>query len=200
MTRHCILIADGARARLFMAGPSRGASTVKLDDCEDLLNPERSLPGREVFSDLKSGRNRPPRGAAYTYDDHRSNHRDENERRFAKQIAAAVARLIRREAPDWFVVVAEPRLLGMLRRPLDHELPATLPRTELAADLSWHALPNIRAELERRGVLPESQPSSDTWRARAQPPPKRLRRIEPPRVKNAKRETSRPRRGRTKMR
>lgn len=197
MTRHCILIADGARARLFTAGDARGASAVKLEEQEDLLNPERSLPAREVFSNLKSGKNRAPRGAEYSYDDHRSRHRDENERRFAKQITAAVARLIRREEPDWFVVVAEPRLLGMLRGLLDDALPATLPRTELAADLSWHALPNIRAELERHNVLPASQPSTLSWRARAQPPPKRLRRIQPPRAKSPKRETARPRRRRT---
>jgi protein required for attachment to host cells len=169
-----------------------------------LVNPERNLALREEFSSQSGGNRAPPRGASHAYDDHRARHRDELERRFARRIAAAAARLIRRETPGWFVVVAEPRLLGMLRAPLDAALPPSVPRTELSGDLSWHALPHIRELLERRGVLPESTPSPRAWRPRVQPPPKRAARIEPPRarvgVAGVERQTKRPRRGRTKMR
>jgi protein required for attachment to host cells len=186
MIRYCVLVADGARARLFAAAlPANGA--VRLEERDVLLNPERNLSRREEFSS-QAGRNRaPPRGAAHGYDDHRLRHRDEAERRFAQRVAATVGRVIQRDKPSWFVVVAEPRFLGMLRAPLDAELPQRLARTEVSADLSWHALPNIRTELERRGVLPESEPSPASWRARGQAPPKRLPCIEPLRARTAPR-------------
>jgi protein required for attachment to host cells len=199
MNRYLIVVADGARARFFTADFSTGGTAVRLAEHEDLLNPERSLRGRDEFSNLKSGRNRaPPRGPAHGYDDHRLRHREELERRFARSIAEASARVVRREKPSCFVVVAEPRLLGMLRSAFEAALPPTLPRTEVAHDLSWHALPNIRAELEKQGVLPESQPSPASWRPRVQPPPKRLQPTVPPAARRVSRQSARPRRVRSK--
>ncbi len=198
---YCIVVADGARARLFTAELSAVGNAVRLEEREVLTNPERNLAGREEFANLKPGRNRvPPRGAAHGYDDHRSRHRDQVERRFAARVADAAGRLVRESASSWFVLVAEPRLLGLLRTPLEAALPSELPRSELPANLSWHALPNIRRLLERQGVFPKSRPSPASWRPRVQPPPERPRRVEPPSLGRARHKTARPRRGRTKMR
>jgi protein required for attachment to host cells len=195
MTDWCIVVADGSRARLFTAEFHAGESSATLKDREDLVSPERNLTGREIFANVKSGRNREARNAqAHGYDDHRTRHREETERRFAKQIAAATADIVKRHASDWLVIVADPRLLGLLRKPLDAKLPAGLPRIELREDLSWHALPQIRRVLERRGVLPASQPSEASWRARTQPPPVPARGVAPRPAQ--RRAVSRPRRAR----
>ena len=196
MTDWCIVVADGSRARLFTADFQAGASSASLKEREDLVSPERGLMGREIFANIKSGRNREARNAqAHGYDDHRIRHREEVERRFAKQIASATANIVKKHASDWLVIVAEPRLLGLLRKPLDAKLPAGLPRIELREDLSWHALPQIRRVLEHRGVLPASQPSDASWRPRTQPPPVPARAVTP-RPVSQRRAVSRPRRAR----
>lgn len=201
MTHWCILVADGSRARLLTATFPSAASSAQLEERELLLNPERNLSGREIFSNVKSGRNRASaRSAAHGYDDHRLRHRDEVERRFARRVASAASRLVHSARADWFVVVAEPRLLGMLRAPLDRRLPSSTARSELAEDLSWHTLTRIRSLLEDKGVLPKSQPSLATWRPRVQPPPKPPEQIVPPTPRSTPHTTARPRRGRAKLR
>jgi protein required for attachment to host cells len=198
MTDWCILVADGSRARLFTAEFHAGESSASLKEREDLVSPERGLAGREIFANIKSGRNREARNAqAHGYDDHRIRHREETERRFAKQIASATADIVKKHASEWLVIVAEPRLLGLLRKPLDAKLPGGLPRIELREDLSWHALPQIRRVLEHRGVLPVSQPADAGWRARSQPPPVSAR-AAVPRLAPQRRAVSRPRRARAK--
>jgi protein required for attachment to host cells len=200
MTDWCIVVADGSRARLFTAELHVGESSATLKEREDLVSLERNLTGREVFANLKSGRNRAARNAqAHGYDDHRIRHREEVERRFSKQIAAATANVVKKHASDWLVIVAEPRLLGLLRKPLDAKLPRGLPRIELREDLSWHALPQIRHVLEHRGVLPASQPSDASWRPRSQPPPTPARGVTP-RPSSQPRLVSRPRRTRAARR
>jgi protein required for attachment to host cells len=200
MTKWCIMVADGSRARLFTAEFHAGESAAALKEREDLVSLERNLTGREIFANVKSGRNREARNAqAHGYDDHRTRHREEMERKFSKQIAAATATIVKKHASDWLVIVAEPRLLGLLRKPLDAKLPKGLPRIELREDLSWHALPQIRRVLERRGVLPASQPSEASWRARTQPPPVPARGVGRHPAPE-RRPASRPRRGRAARR
>lgn len=200
MTTWSIVVADGSRARLLTAELPKQGSSVRLEEAEALVSPERNLRARDTFSNLKTGRNRAsPRFAAHGYDDHRDRHRDQIERRFASRIAAAAAKLVRRKPTSPLVIVAEPRLLGMLRPELAEKLPESVPRLEIAEDLSWHALPRILKVLERRSVLPKSQPSPAAWRPRAQPPPERAARAEQP-LRRTPRNTSRPRRARTRSR
>lgn len=152
----CIIVADGARARFFSAVPVRSTGALRLEESSCLVEPERQLSGKDVFSSVKSGRKQSPgRGPAHGMDDHRMGHRREVEGRFAKRIADEAAQLSSRFDAVELVVVAEPRLLGFLRPRLDAALPRALRRTEIAEDLSWHALPRIRRALERRGVLPK---------------------------------------------
>lgn len=171
MTQWCILVADGARARLFRANmQEESAKGAELVERQDLVEPERGLADREIFSD-KAGRNRPGSG----FEDHRRRHRDEVERKFAKRIAAAVAQELQGEPADALVVVADPRLLGLLRGALDTSVPGAPPRIEVSADLTWQALPRLQHALAQLGVLPD--------RPRYTPPrhvpprdPKRVRR------------------------
>jgi protein required for attachment to host cells len=144
-----IVVADGGRARLFTAKLRNRTGDARLIEEEDLVEPERGLLDREIFSD-RSGQNRPGAGFA----EHRAQHRDEVARRFAKRIAEALARRVRRDEPDTIVVVAAPRLLGLLRGPLDAALPGAPPRIEVGADLTWQALPKLHGALMKLGILP----------------------------------------------
>lgn len=165
MVDWCIVVADGGRARLFTASLRAGANAARLQEREDLVEIERGLPAREIWAD-RSGQNRPGSG----FDERRGRHREEVERKFAKRIVAAVANLVRRVPAEALVVVAEPRMLGMLRGPLDAALPSTLPRMEIGADLTWQALPHLQAVLAQHGALPERVPSHRARLAAAQAP------------------------------
>lgn len=166
-----VVLADRGRARLvtvedpdnpmFEGGP-------RLVEREDLINPEGQTPGKDLFANLKSGRGRGPRrGPAHGLDDHRAGHYDEIERRFARTIADATRRFLDKHPAPRVVLVAEPRLLGMIRVQLP-ELGAKL--TELAEDLSWHALPHVRGVLASRGLLPEQHTPTTAYRPPGQPP------------------------------
>ncbi|NIR59578.1 MAG: host attachment protein [Gammaproteobacteria bacterium] len=90
----------------------------------------------------------------HRYDDHRSRHREELERRFAKNVAARAARLAREEQAGQVVLVAQKRMLGLLRRELDTLAKAGLGIREIAKDLGRLDPPSIQAHLARERLLP----------------------------------------------
>ena len=157
MLKTCVIVADRARARLFVTvTPAErfvGTALVELQELEDLTDPEGELTGRELFSSSRSGTNRSPHGANFEYDDHREGHREETERRFAKRVALATKQLLIRESASRLVLVVEPHMLGILRQELGDRLPGVASRLELAEDLSWHTPQRILETLERRGAL-----------------------------------------------
>jgi protein required for attachment to host cells len=157
MLKTCVIVADRARARLFVtAAPAErfvGAALVELQELEDLIDPEGELTGNELFSSSRSGTNRSPHGANFEYDDHRERHREEVERRFAKRIALATKQLLARESASRLVLAVEPHMLGILRQELGDTLPGVASRLELAENLSWHTPRHILETLEHRGVL-----------------------------------------------
>lgn len=157
MSGTTLLVADGSRARFFAVDPFRGV--LRFDEREVLVEPERNLKGTETWTEARSGRKQAPGGGpAHEMDSHRNRHREEVEDRFAKRIAKKAASFARREGRDYLVVVAEPRMLGLLRPRLDADLPASVRRAEIGEDLSWHTLTHIRRVLERRGVLEPPPP------------------------------------------
>lgn len=157
MLKTCVIVADRARARLFVTAtpPERfvKVAPIELRELEDLTDPEGVMTGGELFSSTRSGTNRSPHGASFEYDDHRAGHRAEAERRFAKRIALATKQVLAREKPSHLVIAVEPHLLGILRHELGDELPGVTSRRELAEDLSWHTPRRILETLERHGAL-----------------------------------------------
>lgn len=158
----CVVVADRARARLFVSVPSAervGASHhgQELVEVEALTDPEGELTGQQLFSSTRSGSNRSPHGAAFEYDDRRDSHRDEVERRFAKRIAAAVRARLEAERPGKLILAVEPQLLGLLRPALNGQLLPALEVVELAKDFSWHTPKHVQAALERCGALPQAK-------------------------------------------
>lgn len=158
----CVVVADRARARLFVSAPSAERAGVdsrgqELIEVEALTDPEGELTGKQLFSSTRSGSNRSPHGAAFEYDDHRQGHRNEEERRFAKRIADAVRARVETVRPNKLILAIEPQLLGILRQALNGRLQQSLEVVELAKDFSWHTPQHVQAALERCGALSKAK-------------------------------------------
>ena len=151
----CVVVADRARARFLLLEPSehRTKTLHALREIEALANPEGELRGNEVFSNTRSGSNRAPHGVTYEYDDHRTRHREEVERRFAKRIVSRVVSFAHRADVNKVVLVAEPHLLGLLRPSLADNFPPNITLVELSEDLSLHTAEHVLGVLVRRGAL-----------------------------------------------
>ncbi len=153
----CVLVADRARARLFVdvPGPERigvAGGGSELFEVEALTDPDGELTDRELFSN-RSGSNRSPHGAQFAYDDHREGHREEEERRFARRVASSVVARVRAEQPAKLILAVEPRLLGLLRQELNGHLRGLLEVVEVSKDLSWPHVRLVREALVRCGAI-----------------------------------------------
>lgn len=139
MNQYCVVVANGARARFFTLETPEFPdleSGPNLIEKQDLVNTERELPEREIWSETKSGRNRAANGGpSHGYDDHRSQHEDEYERRFAHNIAEQCSILSKKHNATGIVLVSQQRLLSHLRTAIDSKI-KDIPTQELAKDLS----------------------------------------------------------------
>jgi protein required for attachment to host cells len=159
MNGYCVVVAAaGGRARLFTLEPARYPeveSGPNLVEQQDLVDPERESSGQELWANAKSGRNRAPGGGpAHGYDDHREQHRDESERRFARQVAQEAVRLAREQAARTIVLAAEKRMLGFMREALDSLAREGVAVRELAKDLSKLPPLDLHEHLAREGLVP----------------------------------------------
>ena len=177
MVERCIIVADGARARFIVveeAGDPQFESGPRLVEHRALVNPEAEIRSEDLFSDVRSGRGHAaPDRPAYGLDDHRLQHRAANKRRFAKLVAEALVEIAGQRQLERIILVAEPRMLGMLRAELDVHRLRHLERAELAEDLSWHSVEHIQEVLVRHGLLPPPHPPTGGYRAPGQPSPAR---------------------------
>ena len=155
----CIVVADGSRARLFTL--EDGTSTApgpELVEQEDLANPEHKLAGRDKYSTTRTGSNlNPQKGPAHGYDDHRDKEEREHERRFAHDIASHAVALAQRQQAGHLVVVAEKRMLGLLRDALVLPPKSGIELSELAKDLTQLAPTELQAHLAEAGLVPPRQ-------------------------------------------
>lgn len=158
MIDYCILVADATRARIFTlepaAFPETESSPRLVEQQIDYVNPEDSLPGRELWSETKSGRNMSAPGMAHGYDDHRSQHDEERKRRFTRQVAAQAIRHALDHQAKYLVVSAENHMLGLLRHALDTPPNSELKVVEVAKDLAMFSPNEIHEHLAAEQVLP----------------------------------------------
>jgi protein required for attachment to host cells len=156
MNGYCVVVANASRARFFSLEPvavPEVESGPRLVEHSDLVNPEAGLPGRETWSDTRSGSNASSAGGGtHRYDDHREGHAQEVGRRFARQVAGAALDMMRQRGASCLVVVAGGRMLGYLRPEL--ETPANVEVREAAKDLTTLGAQEIRDHLVGAGVLP----------------------------------------------
>jgi protein required for attachment to host cells len=155
MTKFAILTTDYTRARFFTLETAEFPlieTSPQMVEHEVLLDPELRLPGRELFSDLKSGRNRAPGGGpAHGYDDHRDQHLAELEKRFVNEVADETLRLMQEKKVDCLVVVAEEKMIGYLKTHLEN---APAKTKWLAKDYSHFSAQEIHEKLAEQQLVP----------------------------------------------
>jgi protein required for attachment to host cells len=125
-----ILIADGARARIFAnLGPGKGIEAVDGGTFEGDHRPDR-----EIMSD-KPGRSFESVGdTRHAYESHHDPHR-ELKRTFSHELAALLDEKLAAKAYDRVVLVAPPATLGDLRSALSEPVRAVV-YAELDKDLT----------------------------------------------------------------
>jgi protein required for attachment to host cells len=157
MNQNCVVVAGGTRARFFTLEQPQYPemeSGPNLREVNDLINPEGEMHDNQLWSDTKSGRNRGKGGAAHGYDDHRTQHEDEFDRRFVRTIAREAADLARASSAQNLVLVAQKRILGMLRNELDPLIKSGIAIQELAKDLTKLPALELQAHLAREALVP----------------------------------------------
>ena len=149
----CIVVADGARARLFLVDASE-AGTVRLAEVEDLVNSEYRAHGRQVLATARSTRNTSRQsGPMHPYAQRRGRHRLELEKRFAQEIAGRAAGLTQSWSQGAVILVAEPRMLGLLREAGREALKRGVTIKELAKDYTQLTVSELREQLNATGIM-----------------------------------------------
>lgn len=158
MNQNCVVVAGGTRARFFTLEEAKCPeleSGPNLREINDMINPEGDMRDKQLWSDMKSGRNRGAGGSAHGYDDHRTQHEDEFDRRFARSVAQEAARITRDSTTRSLVLVAQKRILGILRSELEPLMKSGIAIRELAKDLTKLAPIELQAHLAREQLVPE---------------------------------------------
>ena len=146
MNNICLIVADGSRARLFFVVPDdRPRRKLKLVEQAALVNAQTKTRGGSGAGRVKSERNTNRQaGPMHPIGAQRERHRLEHERRFGAEVVGRAIDL----TADWdrgvMVLIAEPRLLGLMRERLRNALRDEIKLEELAKDYTGLSI----AELE----------------------------------------------------
>ncbi len=157
MSRYCVVVAEGSRARFFTV---ESPEVPELESGPDLVerkriaNPEHQSHSQDLLADARSGRNRARGGAAHGYDDHREGFDAECERRFAREIVREIDTLTRSNGTRQVVLCAEKRMLGFLRPGLGQAIPGGVDLKEIPKDLAKLSARQLHHHLARQGHLP----------------------------------------------
>ena len=153
MKRICLVVADATRARIltYQRAQEPDGPHEQLQEHADLIDPQRRERPTELFSDGSGGNHAAPR--ATSYDDHRDAHLLEMDTVFAKEIAAATAKLVADHGYQQLVVLASSRMIGPLRTTLE-PLKRTVEITDFQRDYTRLPLHELRERLVDLAVLP----------------------------------------------
>ena len=149
-----VIVADGAAARFFTLESSATPeyeSSPYLVAGETIANPSQELTGEELWSAPQSQVGH-YQGSVQNYDDHRQQHQVEYERRYAAQIVDKIQDYRQSHHVDELIIVAEHKLLGLLR----DVLPKIPNIVELDKNLSHLNPKEIHEYLAKQDVLPAS--------------------------------------------
>lgn len=156
-----VIVADGARARFLALERNAGRpprAALCLVESAHLSNPEHTVSGRRDTRKIKSGRDTSRGSAApHGYTDHREPHEAESLRRFAARIAQQAATLLAGDKAAGIVLVAAPRMLGLVRAALEPVTKADVALRELARDYTWCTTPQLQRHLAENGLLSGSE-------------------------------------------
>lgn len=158
MSEYCVVVASSGRAKLFTLEPSElpeMESGPNLVERKQLSSEEPKAPAGELWSEVKSSRNRAPNGGSHAYDDHRDRHLAEYERRFAADVAQAATTLAAKSGAKKVILVAHDHFLGVMRDAMRPNFRNGTRLLEFAKDLSKLSAHEIHAHLSRDQMLPQ---------------------------------------------
>ena len=158
---YLVVVADGTCARFFTlesaAQPSVESGPHLLEH-DDLVNTEHEQAGGDKYSSTRTGLNLNQHGGpSHGYDDHRAQHEQEHERRFARDIAARAVSLAQENHAGHLVLTAERHMLGLLRDALKIPVKSGIEVRDLAKDLTKLTPKQIHEHLATAGVLQARQ-------------------------------------------
>ena len=158
MGKYCVVVASGAQARFFILEPAEFPELgigPNLVERGELIFPEKEIARRDLYTDSKTGRGRAPHGGpSHGYDDHRSQHEDELERRFARKVLEKTRRVAEANKARCVMLVAPSRMLGLLRQHLDIIRKRGMKVHGLAKDVTKFSPKQIHDYLAREQLLP----------------------------------------------
>lgn len=161
--RTCVVVGDGARARLLSYHwfPGNGHALDTLTERLDLVNPSHRLRAGEVYSETRPGLRRgAPTGPGHATDDHRGRHREKEAQRFAAEIAEATGELCEKMGYCRLLVIATPHMLGEIRDALEKHPEWTrrvVEHIECSRDLTRLTIPAVHDWLASNDLLPPRQ-------------------------------------------
>src|SRR3970040_2099385 len=117
MDNTCVVVAGSGRARIFLLEESHAPrAPIRLIERGTLANASLRSRGRSVTGRVRAENNtNREAGPMHPMGAQRERHRIELERRFSVEIARKAAALARNWSTGSVVLVANPRLLGLLR-------------------------------------------------------------------------------------
>ena len=129
-----IVVADAGRVRIFSVARDEGRRTWRLDPHGESLNARMDDgPPPEGASRTRTNTNRQA-GPVHPITARREHHSLELDRRFVDEAAKRLKALVAGWREGAIVLVAEPRMLGLMRESLQDQLPPSVELAELARD------------------------------------------------------------------
>lgn len=148
MKRACIVTADAARARICLY-QEQAKPGFEVTEYRDLDSPGRRLKPSEMLSDRSSL----ARAGGPPKDDHRFDKLENMDEKFATLVVETVDRVLHDKQMTHLIVVAPPKMLGLLRAAGMCDR-AAIRVDEVSADLSKATLPQLHDQLAARDLVP----------------------------------------------
>lgn len=148
MDNICVMVADGSRARFFLlqsgAGTGQKNTLVEQQDLRTSGHEEPQAGSRHSDRDA---------GPRHPYVAQRERHHLELERRFAAEVVKRSSAHVSGWRDGIVVLVAEPRMLGLLRENLRASLASGIRLKELARNYTEFGARDLQQRLESSNML-----------------------------------------------
>jgi protein required for attachment to host cells len=152
MNNCCVVVADAARARVYILEKAEnlqaGSRLVQKAQLEDTEYMARGTQAPRVRSERNTNRQA---GPVHPFSEKRERHRLVIEERFARDITRKVQKLTRDWKAGVLLLVAEPRMLGLVREPLRSALKDDIELKELAKDYMHFTPSELQQKLSLHG-------------------------------------------------
>lgn len=147
MVDTCVVVADGDGARFFLLQAGAAPQDKnRLVEHRGLTNADNEAPPESRHSNRDAGPRHP-------YGAQRRRHRLELERRFAAEVVKYAAGQVKGWSEGILILVAEPRMLGLLREDLRASLASGIRLMELARDYTGFTATELERQLESSNML-----------------------------------------------